>query len=113
MSAVKDYAKEYIEIGQDEMPVSVALLVLKYRYETDIRKLSDDIEKVKSRQLALSDLFMSGTTNPNKPFKKGDFVVTVDGFIVSANVEVTYSNVIETGFKYSDHNPVWMKFKLK
>lgn len=51
--------------------------------------------------------------NPNKPFKKGDFVVTVDGFIVSANVEVTYSNVIETGFKYSDHNPVWMKFKLK
>ena len=51
--------------------------------------------------------------NPNKPFKKGDFVVTVDGFIVSANVEVTYSNVIETGFKYSDHNPVWMKFVLK
>ena len=36
MSAVKDYAKEYIEIGQDEMPVSVALLVLKYRYDVDI-----------------------------------------------------------------------------
>ena len=36
MSAVKDYAKEYIMTLQGEMPVSVALLVLKYRYEDDI-----------------------------------------------------------------------------
>ncbi len=51
--------------------------------------------------------------NPDKPYEKGDFVVTVDGFIVSANVEATYSNVIETGYKYSDHNPVKMTFKLR
>lgn len=51
--------------------------------------------------------------NPDKPYEVGDFVVTVDGFIVSANVEVTYANVIDAGFKYSDHNPVMMKFKLK
>lgn len=51
--------------------------------------------------------------NPDKPYEKGDFVVTVDGFIVSANVEATYSNVIETDYKYSDHNPVMMKVKLK
>ena len=50
--------------------------------------------------------------NPNKPYEPGDFVVTVDGFIVSANVEVQESNVIDTGFKYSDHNPVFMMFKL-
>ena len=36
MSAVKDYAKEYITTLQGEMPISVALLVLKYRYEDDI-----------------------------------------------------------------------------
>ena len=36
MSAQKDYAKEYIMTIQGEMPVSVALLVLKYRYEDDI-----------------------------------------------------------------------------
>lgn len=36
MSAQKDYTKEYIMTVQGEMPVSVALLVLKYRYEDDI-----------------------------------------------------------------------------
>ena len=36
MSAVKDYANEYITTLQGEMPISVALLVLKYRYEDDI-----------------------------------------------------------------------------
>ena len=50
--------------------------------------------------------------NPDKPYEVGDFVVTIDGFIKSANVELIYSNVIDTGFQYSDHNPVMMKFKL-
>ena len=36
MSVVKDYANEYITTLQGEMPISVALLVLKYRYEDDI-----------------------------------------------------------------------------
>lgn len=51
--------------------------------------------------------------NPDKPYEKGDFVVTVDGFIVSANVEKVYSNVIETDYQYSDHNPVFMTIILK
>lgn len=50
--------------------------------------------------------------NPDKPYEPGDFVVTVDGFIRSANVTVTESDVIETGYRYSDHNPVYMKFVL-
>lgn len=36
MRAVKDYTKEYIMTLKGEIPVSVALLVLKYRYEDDI-----------------------------------------------------------------------------
>ncbi len=40
------------------------------------------------------------------------FVITVDGFIVSANVEVIESNVIDTGYAYSDHNPVYLDFIL-
>jgi hypothetical protein len=36
MSTVKDYAKENIMTLKGEMPISVALLVLKYRYEDDI-----------------------------------------------------------------------------
>lgn len=41
------------------------------------------------------------------------FVLTIDGFIVSDNVTVLSSDVIDTGFKYSDHNPVEMRFLLK
>ena len=71
---------------------------------------TDDITLVAPFQEA--DMIAS-CRNPDKPYEEGDFVVTVDGFIVSANVEVTYANVIDAGFKYSDHNPVIMKFVLK
>ena len=50
--------------------------------------------------------------NPDKPYEKGDFVVTVDGFVKSANITLIESDVIDTGFQYSDHNPVYMKFRL-
>lgn len=71
---------------------------------------TDDITLVAPFQEA--DMIAS-CRNPDKPYQKGDFVVTVDGFIVSANVEVTYANVIDTGFAYSDHNPVIMNIQLK
>ncbi|MCR5579964.1 MAG: endonuclease/exonuclease/phosphatase family protein [Pseudobutyrivibrio sp.] len=51
--------------------------------------------------------------NADSPYTKDSFVLTIDGFIVSSNVEVQYSNVLDTGFKYSDHNPVYMDFILK
>lgn len=41
------------------------------------------------------------------------FVITVDGFIVSDNVEVKTLEVIDTQYAYSDHNPVRMTFELK
>ena len=40
------------------------------------------------------------------------FVITLDGFIVSDNVEVVSAEVADTGFEYSDHNPVYMEFVL-
>lgn len=40
-------------------------------------------------------------------------VVTVDGFLVSGNVEVTGIAVLDEKFAHSDHNPVKMTFKLK
>lgn len=51
--------------------------------------------------------------NPDKPYEEGDFVVTVDGFIKSANVEVKESKVIDSNYAFSDHDPVYMIFKLK
>ena len=41
------------------------------------------------------------------------YVVTLDGFIISDNVEMTSYEVVDTGFAYSDHQPVIMKFMLK
>lgn len=40
------------------------------------------------------------------------FRVTVDGFVVSDNVTVVDSNVLDTQFRYSDHNPVYLDFLL-
>ena len=40
-------------------------------------------------------------------------VYVIDGFIVSKNIEVTNVKNIRTEFKYSDHQPVLMNFKLK
>ncbi|SDZ79005.1 Metal-dependent hydrolase, endonuclease/exonuclease/phosphatase family [Pseudobutyrivibrio sp. ACV-2] len=51
--------------------------------------------------------------NADSPYTKDSFVITIDGFIVSSNVEVEEASVIDSGFKYSDHNPVYMDFILK
>lgn len=52
--------------------------------------------------------------NTDAPYIKGEtFVITVDGFIVSENVEVISAEVLDAGFLYSDHNPVMMDFILR
>ena len=41
------------------------------------------------------------------------YTVTLDGFIISDNIEcISYEN-INTGYSYSDHDPVYVEFKLK
>lgn len=50
--------------------------------------------------------------NADSPYHEGQYVVTVDGFIVSENVHVLSGTVLDTGFAYSDHNPVRMVFSL-
>lgn len=51
--------------------------------------------------------------NADGPYNPDQYQVTVDGFMVTDNVKVVNSKVIDTGFKYSDHNPVEMTFILK
>ncbi len=54
--------------------------------------------------------------NPNAAWTHDNatqFVITVDGFLVSDNVEVKTCEVVNTDFAYSDHNPVRMTFELK
>lgn len=51
--------------------------------------------------------------NADGPYHEGQYVLTVDGFLVSANVTVEQASVIDAGFAYSDHNPVTMTFTLQ
>ena len=48
------------------------------------------------------------------PYEPGvSFVLTVDGFLTTPNVQVSGCRVIDDGFQHSDHNPVVMTFTLK
>ncbi|MGI6014797.1 MAG: endonuclease/exonuclease/phosphatase family protein [Oscillospiraceae bacterium] len=50
--------------------------------------------------------------NADGPYSDEQFVLTIDGFLVSPNVTVSSSSVIDTEFAYSDHNPVALCFTL-
>lgn len=50
--------------------------------------------------------------NADGPYHAGQYVLTIDGFLVTPNVTVISSEVIDTGFAFSDHNPVAMTFTL-
>ena len=41
------------------------------------------------------------------------FTVTLDGYIVSDNVDVIVYENLHTGYLYADHDPVWMCFSLQ
>lgn len=52
--------------------------------------------------------------NTDIPYEEGvTYTVTLDGFIVSGNIAVSSYEVVSSGYKYSDHEPVVMKFTLK
>ncbi|MBQ7474524.1 MAG: endonuclease/exonuclease/phosphatase family protein [Clostridia bacterium] len=50
--------------------------------------------------------------NADGPYREGQFILTIDGFLVTDNVKAENAKVIDTGFAYSDHNPVSMEFSL-
>lgn len=63
---------------------------------------------------AEKEIMPDSARNADMEYVEGvTFTVTLDGFIVSDNVEVTEYENIHTGYQYSDHDPVWMSFKLK
>ena len=51
--------------------------------------------------------------NADQPYGPEDFVLVADGFVVSDNVSVEASSAVDTGFRWSDHNPVYLDFVLK
>ncbi len=59
-----------------------------------------------------SETLVPTCRNCDIPYKEGNPVFIVDGFIVSENVRVISLENIDTGFMYSDHNPVRLVFSL-
>ncbi len=48
------------------------------------------------------------------PYAEGSTLTsTIDFFVCSPNVEVRETRVLDDGFRYSDHQPVYMKIRLK
>lgn len=41
------------------------------------------------------------------------YTVTLDGFLISDNIECRSYENVNTGYRYSDHDPVVIKFRLK
>lgn len=74
---------------------------------------ADLIPKGFSRVTDYKSGLKPSTRNTDIPYSAESFVVTLDGFIVSDNIDPTFVDIIDTGFLYSDHNPVEMHFKLK
>lgn len=60
------------------------------------------------------DALWNSARNADMEYVPGEtYTVTLDGFIVSDNIEcISYEN-INTGYSYSDHDPVYLKFVLK
>ena len=60
-----------------------------------------------------SDVTHNSCRNANEPYQEGrTYTVTLDGFIVSDNVEVNFYQNMDWGYEYSDHDPVLMQFIL-
>lgn len=56
----------------------------------------------------------NSSRNADQPYREGvSYTVTLDGFIVSDNVLCTSYENINTGYTYSDHDPVRMDFVLQ
>ena len=50
--------------------------------------------------------------NADSAYHPGQFVVTIDGFMVTDNIKAEKAEIIDTQFAYSDHNPVKLTFSL-
>lgn len=51
--------------------------------------------------------------NADSAYYDGQLILTIDGFLVTDNVKMKSAQVIDTGFAYSDHNPVRMTFTFE
>jgi endonuclease/exonuclease/phosphatase family metal-dependent hydrolase len=60
------------------------------------------------------DPTMPSNRDVNEPYKKGTTKTTIiDFFAISPNLEVIENKTLPTNFEYSDHQPVFVRLKIK
>lgn len=74
---------------------------------------ADSIPEGFSRCMDYSEGLVPSTRNADIPYSLECFTVILDGFLISDNITCTYVQNLDEQFKYTDHNPVVMKFILK
>lgn len=61
-----------------------------------------------------ADIAHNTCRNANEPYnEETTYTVTLDGFIISDNVSVESYRHIDSGYQYSDHDPVVMEFSFQ
>ncbi len=109
-------AKEnYVIVGGDfnhDIAGSSGLWESNFKKPEWVYELSDS-------NLAKGYRFVAATNAPtcratDVKYVKGEtYVVVIDGFICSSNIETIRVENIDNDFQYSDHNPALLKFRLK
>ena len=113
----EEYAKgNYVIVGGDfnhELAHSFGNFPSEQKQPTWAYELTDDDVADGFRVVASGDGV--GTCRAAEiPYTEGvNYQTVLDGFVVSDNVEVTKVRNIDTGYEFSDHNPVEMTFVLK
>ncbi|MFD1430266.1 endonuclease/exonuclease/phosphatase family protein [Lacticaseibacillus mingshuiensis] len=62
--------------------------------------------------MGLAEAKVPSARGLDKPYSAKSFVTLIDGFILSPNITAHTVAVTDTGFEYSDHNPVRLTFTL-
>lgn len=77
-----------------------------------LKNLPDDFH-VDGFNWAIDDVIPTVRTL-EREYKKGyNFLASIDGFLVSDNIEIVYTYATDTNFKNTDHNPVTVELILK
>lgn len=77
-----------------------------------LKDIPDDFE-IEGYNWAVDYMIPTVRTLASKYIKGYNFLASVDGFLISDNIEIIRVNAINTGFEYTDHNPVSIELKLK
>ena len=114
---IEEYHKgNYIVVGGDWNHVIPGTEDNEFKSEQEwpewLNKIPDNFKPEGFKWAA--DKTVASNRTLNIPYKKGkNYLSVIDGFLVSPNIDIIEIKGDDCEFKYSDHNPVIMKFKLK